>query len=111
MLNNPQTSYVQRGESIDFINSGSTLIKANDVVPLTTRIGIAGCDIPVGAVGSVNVIGVYDIPAVTTEAFAAGQTVYWKNNALTTDSVDAVNAGWVVEAKASSKAIARVKIG
>jgi predicted RecA/RadA family phage recombinase len=111
MLNNPQANYVQRGEAIDFTNTGSTDIKANDVVSLATRIGVAGCDIPVGATGSVHVIGVYDIPASTTEAFTVGQAVYWKNGALTSDSTGAVPAGWVVEAKPTAKSVARVKIG
>ncbi|THD15366.1 hypothetical protein CI793_13450 [Anoxybacillus ayderensis] len=110
MLNNPQAYYVQRGETIDFTNTGSTDIKANDVVPLATRIGVAGCDIPVGATGSVHVIGVYDIPASTTEAFTVGQAVYWKDGALTSDETG-VPAGWVVEPKTTTKSLARVKIG
>lgn len=111
MLNNPQTHYVQRGETIDYLNNGETDIKANDVVSLGTRIGIAGCDIPVGATGSVHVIGVYDIPASTSEAYVVGQAVYWKDAAITSVSTDAVPAGWVVEPKATAKSLARVKIG
>lgn len=111
MLNNPQAQYVQRGETIDFKNSGAAEIKTNEVVSLTSRIGIAGCDIPVGAVGSVNVIGVFSLPALTTEAFTVGQPVYWKDNALTGTETGAVPAGWVVEAKLQANAVAKVKIG
>lgn len=111
MLNNPQAHYVQRGESIDFVNSGAVEIKANDVVSMSTRIGVAGCDIPVGGKGSVNVIGIFDVPAVTTEAFTVGQEVYWNGTALSSVSSGNVRAGWVVEAKAQSGNRARVKIG
>lgn len=111
MLNNPQTNYVQRGESIDFKNTGASDIKANDVVELGTRIGVAGCDIPVGVTGSVNVIGVFDVPAVTTEAFTVGQQVYWNDTALTSDSTGATPAGWIVEAKLLAGSRAKVKIG
>ncbi|EFV78958.1 hypothetical protein HMPREF1013_00842 [Bacillus sp. 2_A_57_CT2] len=111
MLNNPQAQYVQRGESIDFVNNGAVDIKANDIVSLNTRIGVAGCDIPVGATGSVHVFGVFDAPALTTEAFTIGQAVYWKDTALTGTATDAVPAGWVVEAKATAKSTARIKIG
>lgn len=111
MLNNPQASYVQRGEVIDFKNAGSTAIKANDVVSLTTRIGIAATDIPVGVTGTVNVMGVYDVPASNTEAFTVGQAVYWKGSSLTATSTDAIVAGWVVEPKATPGTKARIKIG
>ncbi|WP_041272390.1 DUF2190 family protein [Desulfitobacterium hafniense] len=113
MLNNPQASYVQRGEAIDYKNEGSAEIKANDVVTLGTRVGVAGCDIPVGATGSVHVLGVYDLPALNSEAFTVGQAAYWNS----TDKVVTVTAGtntpagWVVQAKASAGTIARIKIG
>lgn len=111
MLNNPQTLYAHRGEVIDYKNAGGTEIKANSVVSLATRIGVAGTDIPVGTVGSVHVIGVYDIPAVTTEAFTVGQAVYWTGTALTSTAASNVPAGWVVEAKILAGSIAKVKIG
>lgn len=106
-----QGVYVQRGESIDFVNSTVSDIKANDVVEIGTRIGIAGTDIPVGAVGSLHVIGVFDLPATTTEAYALGDAVYFKDGVITSVGTAATPAGWVIEAKATSKAVARVKIG
>lgn len=111
MLNNPQASYVQRGESIDFKNEGTTAIKANDVIEIGNRIGVAGCDIPVGSVGSLHVIGVFDLPAVNTEAFTVGQAVYWDGTALSSAAADNVAAGWVVEAKTLQKTFGRIKIG
>lgn len=111
MLNNPQASYVQRGESIDYKNTESAEIKANDVVSLNTRIAVAGCDIPVGSMGSLHVMGVYDLPSVNTEEFTVGQAVYWKDSKLTATADGAIPAGWAVEAKATAKTVARIKIG
>lgn len=102
--------YHQRGETIDFVNNTAAAIAANDVVTLTNRIGVAATEIPVGHKGAVNVLGVYALPAETTDAFTVGQTVY-----LATDKVSAtengVVAGYVVEPKPQASAIALVKIG
>jgi len=111
MLNNPPTNYVQRGEVIDIKNSGGLPIRTGTVVNLTTRIGIAAADTPVGQIGGVHVIGIFDIPAVTTEAFTVGQEVYWNGAYITSNTTSTIPAGWIVEPKTTSKAIARVKIG
>lgn len=103
-------NYVQRGETIDFVNSSQANITAGQVVSLTTRIGIAATDIPVGHKGSLNVMGVYDFPALTTEALSVGQAVYFKDGKIQATATDAVPAGWVVEPKVQAGAIARVKI-
>lgn len=111
LLNNPEAVYVQRGEAIDYTNTGVVDLKATEIVALTGRIGVAGTDIPVGATGSLHVIGVFDVPATNTEAFTVGQPVYWDGAAVV--SVEAGNtlAGWVVAPKVSAGTIARVKIG
>lgn len=106
-----KANYVQRGEVIDYKNVTAGEFKANDVVPLTSRIGVAATDIPVGEIGGVNVIGVFDISAESTEAFVAGQDVYYKDGKITSTNTDAIAAGYAVDAKAISGAIARVKIG
>lgn len=103
--------YVQRGETIDFINNTSAVIEAGDVVTLGTRIGIAATDIPVGVTGTINIIGVFDIPADNTAAFTVGQAVYFKDGKLTGTDTGAIYAGWVVEPKATAATKARIKIG
>lgn len=111
MLNNPKANYIQRGEVIDYKNNGNAVIKANDVVVLTSRIGVAGSDIKVGDTGSLNVVGVYELPALNTESYTVGQIVYWKDDALTATQTGAVEVGWVVEPKATAATKARIKIG
>ena len=49
--------FFQRGETLDYTNAGSAKIEAGDVIVLGTKIGVAGCDIAVGAVGSVLCTG------------------------------------------------------
>lgn len=105
------SNYVQRGESIDFKNTGVALIKANEVVEIETRIGVAGSDIPVGFVGALHVIGVFDIPATPTEVYKVGQAVYFKDGLITSVAAAAIPAGYAIEPKATSKNIARIKIG
>jgi len=105
-----QARYVQRGETIDFINNTSADITAGEVITLTNRIGVAATAIPVGTKGAINVMGVYDLPALTTEALTMGQPVYFKDGKVQATEADATPAGWIVEPKSQSRALARVKI-
>lgn len=105
-----QAKYVQRGETIDFINSTGADIAAGEVVALTARIGVAATAIPVGTKGALNVMGAYDFPALTTETLTVGQSVYYKDGKIQATDTGAVPAGWVVEPKAQAGAVARVKI-
>lgn len=102
--------YVQRGETIDFINSTGADIAAGEVVELTARLGVAAILIPVGAKGALNVMGVYDFPALSTEALTVGQAVYFKDGKIQADSTGAVLAGWAVEPKTTAGTVARIKI-
>ncbi len=68
--------YVQEGKTIDYTNTGDAAIGYCDVVPLTSRVGVAACDIPKGGKGSLSISGVYELPADTT-AMTVGQPVHW----------------------------------
>ncbi len=102
--------YQQRGETIDFVNNTGEEIKANDVVTLTNRIGIAATDIPAGAKGAIHITGVFKLPADTTAAFTVGQTVYLSGDKVVEASDGGVIAGFVVEPKTANGTIAVVKI-
>ena len=73
-----KATYWQRGEALDYTNSGSALIEAGTVILFGSRLGVAACDIPAGGVGSLHVQGVFDIPKGSA-AITAGQEVYWDN--------------------------------
>ena len=51
-----KASYWQRGETLDYKNTGSSTIEANTVVELTGRVGIAGTDIAPGAEGDLHAV-------------------------------------------------------
>ena len=66
--------FVQKGESIDY--RPDTPVAAGDVVVQDNLVGIARLDIPAGTLGSLAVVGVFDI-AKDSSAVAAGNAVYW----------------------------------
>lgn len=61
-----KASYWQRGETLDYKNTGSSTIEANTVVELTGRVGIAGTDIAPGAEGDLHVCGVFEFDKTGT---------------------------------------------
>ena len=104
--------YWQRGESIDFKNDGTVAIKHGDVIPVGNRIGIAGCDILPGAMGSLHVTGVFIMPKATG-AVTLGDELYWDTGSanITATAGSNVPAGWAVAAAAAGDATIYVKIG
>lgn len=105
--------FVHDGKTIDYLNPGPAPIQYNSVVNLTTRIGVAGENIAVGATGSLHVSGVFELPAVNNAAFNVGQQLYWDpvGGTLTDQQAGNVPAGWATEPKALAATVARVKIG
>lgn len=103
--------FIQDGNTIDYTNLGAPLAY-NDVVNLTTRIGIAGEAIATGATGSVHTTGVYELPAIAGVAFNVGDTLYWDPVAgnLTNVAVGTIPAGWVTEPKLQAGTTARVRL-
>ena len=112
--------YVQKGSTIDYKNGGTAAIAAGDIVNLTSRIGVAGGNIAVGAVGAVAVSGVYAMPKASG-AVTLGAVLYFDPEAdkITTaastgessSKKDNVPAGWAVAAAGESDAEVLVKIG
>lgn len=87
--------FYQNGDVIDY--TAAEALAFGDVVDLTTRIGVAGADIPEGGTGPVHVTGVYQIPKATGE-ITVGQALYWAKEArnLTTTADSNTPAGWAV---------------
>lgn len=104
--------YWQRGESIDYKNASSEIIKAGDVVSLDTRIGVAGCDILPGAVGSLHVTGVFIVPKASG-ALTVGAAAYFDaaSKNFTATETGNVPAGWVVVEAQAADTVAKIKIG
>ena len=92
----------QRGEALDYLNSGSTTIEANTIVLYGSRIGVIGCDIAPGEVGSLHVAGVFRMPKTGTSAIAAGTDVYWDGDGITNASSGNTKAGFAAQAAEAS---------
>lgn len=105
-------NFVQEGRVIDY-TAGDDAIDVGDVVALTTCVGVALEDIAAGAKGSVQLTGVWTMPAVNDAAFGVGDQLYWDatNSKLTKTATDNISAGVCVAAKGSTVAVASVKIG
>ena len=88
--------YKQRGEALDYTNNTGADVEAGDVVVMGGIIGVAGTNIPVGATGSLHVMGVYVFPK-GTGAIAAGTALRW--DAITGQAVegDGVPLGYAAE--------------
>lgn len=106
--------YVQEGTNIDYSNSGANAIAYGDIVVYGTRLAVAACDIPAGAVGTVALSGIFEMPAETTAAFSVGDVVYWdtSNKVVTATQAQsgAITAGLVVEAKAAASDVCLIRI-
>lgn len=81
--------YWQRGESLDYVNSGETAIPANTIIDLGAVIGVTGGVIAPGATGAIHVGGVWEMPKTGSSAIAVGTEVYFDGNGIT----DAANDG------------------
>lgn len=66
--------YVQKGDAIDY--RPSVAVAAGDVIIIADLIGIARLDIEAGTLGSLAVVGVFDV-VKTAAAVPVGSTVYW----------------------------------
>lgn len=85
-----KATYYQRGEVIDYANSGAKDIPAGTIVAIGNRVGIAGTDIPVGAIGTLAVEGTYIMPKAASLAISAGDEVYFNTS---NDNIDKTSSG------------------
>lgn len=99
--------YVQKGESLDYIPGSD--VSAGDVVIQGNIVGIAKLDIKANTLGSVSLVGVYDIAKATGD-ITAGAVVYWDatHHNVTTTSTNNTKIGLAVDAAASGATIVRV---
>lgn len=75
--------YLQRGESLDYLNETAETIEANTIVPIIGRIGIAGAAIHPNEKGSLHVAGVFEIGKTCTEEIKQGMPVYFDGTGIT----------------------------
>jgi predicted RecA/RadA family phage recombinase len=103
--------YWQKGESLDFPNTTDETIKANTIIGLSERIGVAGTDIKPGKTGTVMVSGVYELPKTGENAISVGTSVYFDGDGITDVSTNNVPAGFAAADAAADATKILVKIG
>ena len=106
-----KAAYWQRGEALDYKNTGTEKIEANTVIVLGSRIGVAGMEISPGETGTLHVTGVYSMQK-GGEEIAAGADVYFSESDgdITTNSDGNNNAGDSCEAASAADTAVLVKI-
>ena len=68
---------VSRGVTMDYRNTGSSVVLAGSVVALPGMIGIAETDIPPGKAGALLTEGVARLPKASADTFTQGAPVAW----------------------------------
>jgi len=99
--------YVQKGEAIDY--RPSEAVAAGDVVVLGNLVGIARLDIAANTLGSLAVVGVFDVEKATG-VVTLGAAVYWDatNHKATTTATGNPYLGKAVLAAESADEQVRV---
>jgi len=108
-----KATFWQKGEKIDYVNSGSTAVENGQIVVLGTKVGVAGGAIAVGATGTLVMEGVFKMPKASGAAIAAGAKVYWDaTNSVVTGTVGTnVEVGYAAAAAASADTEVLVSLG
>lgn len=106
-----KASYWQRGETIDYVNSGTETIEADTIVVFGSRIGVAGTDIFPGGKGSLHVTGVFGMPKGSGE-IAAGADVYYSADSgeISASAESGTKAGFAVCGAGNDEPYVYVKI-
>lgn len=104
-----KATYWQRGESLDFVNAESTVIEANTIMDLGTRIGVVGTDVNPGEKGSIHVTGVYEIQKTGTGKIEMGAAVYYDGTGITTTE-SGTPAGYAAAAAEADAEVILVKL-
>lgn len=80
---NVTAEYIQRGEALDYKNTGTKAIPCDTVVAVGGRIGVTGGEIKPGELGSLHMVGVYKLPKTGTGAIEMGAAVYFDGVGIT----------------------------
>lgn len=105
-------SFIQEGETLDYINSGETTISYLDIVEGTDRIFVAACEIAPDNQGSVLTEGVFEFNTVNNQAFTVGQKLFYDTTAklVTSTATGNIYIGYAIAAKAQTDTVVNVKL-
>lgn len=90
-------NFIQKGEVLEYPNSGSEEVKSGNLVIAGSLSGVAVTDIPVGETGSVSLKGVFELPKAAG-AISQGAKLYWvtadKNLSTTASGNTLIGFAW-----------------
>lgn len=106
-----KATYWQRGESLDYVNTGSAVIEADTIIAIGSLIGVAGTSINPGEKGSLHVSGTFECPKSSSSAITLGTMVYWDGTGITATQGDSgVPAGYCAADAAAAATSILVKL-
>ena len=107
-------TYVQPGEFIDYINPTTNVIQPGEVVSLTSRIAVAGCEIKPGEKGSLATEGVYSLTKTSTDTvIALGAKVCYDGTGIVLAQAEKdsnVPVGYAIQASSATDTTVLVKL-
>ena len=103
-------TYWQRGETLDYVNEGTRIIEAGEIIDFKTRIGVAAYSIQPKERGTVHVVGVYSIKKKDQAEIKFGAPVYFTDEGITAVAGSNTPAGYAAEASQAKAADILVKL-
>lgn len=105
-----KATYWQKGEVLDFTPTED--VKNGQVVPIGSRVGVAGSDIPAGEQGHLHVVGVFEMDKAANEAITMGAAVYYDaaNDCVTTTEDGNTPAGYAAAPATAQASTVLVKL-
>lgn len=105
-----KATYWQKGEVLDFTPTED--VKNGQVVPIVSRVGIAGSDIAAGEQGHLHVVGVFELDKAAGETIPMGTAVYYDAaaDAITATQESNTPAGYAAADAAQANATVLVKL-
>lgn len=92
-----KAEYWQRGETLDYVNEGTKIIEAGEIIDFKTRIGIAAYSINPKEKGTVHMVGVYSIKKKDQTEIKMGTPVYLAEDGITATAGSSTPAGYAAE--------------
>lgn len=101
-----KATHIQKGNTLDYKNNGTSPINLGDVVIFGTKAAVAVDNIAVGATGSILTGEVFEVAKDTAEIGAGAKVYYDEVSDVATATVKDVEIGYAVEAaKAAAKTV------
>ena len=104
-------TYIQKGDAIDYTAGGA--LASGAVIVIGVRVGVLLQALAAsGDVGSLQMLGVFELTKLTTDVVAQGALVYWDagNSRLTVTVGTNVLAGYAIAAAGNGALVCRVNL-